>query len=189
MASVLKSVSVLITSVPLGVGQSTSEGFVEPESDASISQAESGLLVDTEPRAKWVNRESTTDVLSRQAQKQRGFRLTSLDADHDPQLPNPDDALANPVSVSGLIPDTSAPIGDQVQFKIDFGTWFGQQPEREQAMMTMLAAGHSPSWVTDEFGVSRPRMSQLRKKWAREWLAFIEPELAEVESGPEVRAA
>ena len=46
-------------------------------------------------------------------------------------------------------------------------------------MMTMLAAGHSPSWVADEFGVSRPRMNQLRRKWASEWLVFIEPEQGE----------
>ena len=35
-------------------------------------------------------------------------------------------------------------------------------------MMAMLAAGNGPSHVADEFGLSRPRLSQLRAKWAKD---------------------
>lgn len=119
---------------------------------------------------------NTKDVMNPLAQQRRGFRVVSMSQDREPGLPNPDDALANPVSISGLIPDERSSVLDQVAFKMDFQAWCQRQPERDQAMMAMLAAGHGPSHVADQFGLSRPRMSQLRAKWAKDWALFQEPD-------------
>ena len=68
--------------------------------------------------------------------------------------------------------DRTAGIPDLAVFRIDFATWFQTFSRRDRSLITALIAGEEPSTVADRFGISRGRVSQLRRRYEREWMDF-----------------
>ena len=58
---------------------------------------------------------------------------------------------------------------DQACFNVDFQTWFRQWPQRQRNIINALVAGHGPKAVAHRFGISQPRVSQLRREYQRSW--------------------
>jgi hypothetical protein len=72
------------------------------------------------------------------------------------------------------------PVPQQVAFKMDFGTWFRGLEKRDREIIKALGMGDSTSEVAKKFNVSWGRISQLRRKYAESWFAYIQG--TEVES-------
>ena len=72
-----------------------------------------------------------------------------------------------------LLEDRSTPILDQVCFRLDFPCWLDTLPQRDREVAECLAAGESTSEVAEQFGLSLGRVSQLRRRLEKSWLAFI----------------
>ncbi len=70
------------------------------------------------------------------------------------------------------------PIPDQVAFRIDFPEWLRTQTARDKQIAERLAIGFSTAEVAAEFGVSRGRISQLRRELADSWYEFISSALS-----------
>lgn len=71
-----------------------------------------------------------------------------------------------------VVEDHRTPILDQVCFRIDFPAWLESLPPRDRNIARALAAGERTTDVARRFGVSLARISQLRRKLERSWLAF-----------------
>ena len=68
--------------------------------------------------------------------------------------------------------DRKAMIPDLAAFRIDFGRWFQMCSRRDRSIISALIAGEDPSTIADRFGISRARVSQLRRRYEREWMDF-----------------
>jgi hypothetical protein len=71
-----------------------------------------------------------------------------------------------------LCDNTVTPVLDQVVFRIDWPTFLSTLTERERRLADFLALGHSGKAAAARFGVSPARVTQLRKRWRRDWLCF-----------------
>jgi hypothetical protein len=70
------------------------------------------------------------------------------------------------------VEDRKAMIPDLAAFRIDFGRWFQMCSRRDRSIISALIAGEDPSTIADRFGISRARVSQLRRRYEREWMDF-----------------
>jgi len=70
------------------------------------------------------------------------------------------------------VQDRKAMIPDLAAFRIDFGRWFQMCSRRDRSIISALIAGEGPSTIADRFGISRARVSQLRRRYEREWMDF-----------------
>jgi hypothetical protein len=104
---------------------------------------------------------NTRDVLSKAAQQKRGFGVQSLQQ----QEHEWNDILAD---------NTVTPIPDQVSFRIDWPAFLKTLSSRHRRVIHYLALGHAPKWVASKFGLSAPRVTQLRRQWHQEWQTFID---------------
>jgi hypothetical protein len=57
-------------------------------------------------------------------------------------------------------------------FRLDFEEWLKQWPKRHRRIINALASGGCTMAVAERFAVSQARISQLRRKYERSWLAF-----------------
>jgi hypothetical protein len=73
---------------------------------------------------------------------------------------------------SALSATRKSDIAALAAFRIDFSTWFSTFTRRDRRIITALASGERTSTVSDRFGLSEGRVSQLRRKYEREWLRF-----------------
>jgi len=104
------------------------------------------------------------DVLSPVAQKQRGFTVEPLQT-----LGSYED----PVWQEALIDNTRAPVPDQAAFRVDFPEFRRTLTPRDREILDALAMGDSGKDVAERFGLTPPRITQLRKQWEQEWETFI----------------
>jgi hypothetical protein len=103
------------------------------------------------------------DVLSPAAQWSQGFRLESLD-----QLAHGNgEAWREAVTASAQTPPDEA-----AAFRVDFAAWLGRRSDRDRCLIADLAAGERPTEVARRYGLSRSRVSQLRRKYEQDWLRF-----------------
>ena len=103
------------------------------------------------------------DVLSPAARRSKGFHVESLD-----QLAEGNgDAWREAVTDNGRTPPDEA-----AAFRVDFPDWLRTRTERDRRLIRDLAAGERPSAVADRYGLSRARVSQLRREYEQDWLRF-----------------
>ncbi len=105
---------------------------------------------------------SATEALSRQVQRRRGFQVRSICS------PQPEGGM-----LQNLLEDRRTSPADLAAFRMDFGAWLARQSPRHRRMMKLLASGEQASRVADRFGISRPRVSQLRLAWRAAWARFL----------------
>jgi hypothetical protein len=71
-----------------------------------------------------------------------------------------------------LIADRKVPVPDLAAFRVDFDQWFQMRCRRDRSIIAALIAGEHPSAVADRFCITRGRVSQLRRRYERDWMAF-----------------
>jgi hypothetical protein len=102
------------------------------------------------------------ELLSRHAQRRKGFSVDSLD--HFDRDENGwreiilEDRRAGPAEIAAC--------------RIDFADWLRQLPARLREIALILAGGESTSGTALMFGVTAARISQLRLWLKESWLAF-----------------
>jgi hypothetical protein len=108
------------------------------------------------------SRQNAGDVFSGAAQRRVGFSLVSLHST----------CSGSEIWEEALADDTLTPIPDQVAFRLDFPAWLQGLSRRDRKLAKFLALGNTPSEAARQFGVSRARVSQLRKELQASWQAF-----------------
>ena len=99
------------------------------------------------------------EVLSRYAQRKKGFlveRLDRFDSDTEEWA-------------EAIVEDYRTPVADQVAFRIDFPIWLTLLSRRDRCIAEALALGNSTSLVAKRFKLSPGRISQLRGELYRSW--------------------
>jgi hypothetical protein len=71
-----------------------------------------------------------------------------------------------------ILADRRVPVPELAAFSIDFDCWFEKFSRRDRAIISALIGGDHPSGVADRFGITRGRVSQLRRRYEREWMEF-----------------
>jgi hypothetical protein len=64
------------------------------------------------------------------------------------------------------------PRADLAAFHIDFAQWLGGFGRRDQRIISALASGETTSAVAGRFGLTAGSVSQLRRRYERNWLVF-----------------
>lgn len=120
----------------------------------AIAQVKSGRKVGSQLRIG--------DVLSRYAQRSKGFTVKRLDrfSETEGQW------------IEAVIPDDRRPVPDQAAFRLDFPAWLATQSDRDRSVALALAGGDSTSNVAEKFDVSLGRVSQLRRELYQSWNEF-----------------
>ena len=112
--------------------------------------------------------DTINDVLSRRAQRQRGFKVLGLDWD-DSRAYNCMTDPTSPVWRQSLHCDLRTSIPEQAAFRIDWSTFLRSQSSRTRTALALLAAGHSQTEVADRLGVTPSAVCQRIKRAEREW--------------------
>ena len=102
------------------------------------------------------------DVLSDYAKYRKRFNVSRLDRF----------GLAEGYWKEVTLADDKWPILDQVAFRCDFPAWLKTLSRRDRNIARALAAGERATDVARRFGISLARISQIRRKLERSWLAF-----------------
>jgi DNA-directed RNA polymerase specialized sigma24 family protein len=120
----------------------------------AIAQVRAGRQVG----ASW----SVRDVLSRHAQRNKGFAVERLD-----RMGRDDEGW-----IEAVIEDPHTPVFEQVWFRIDFHEWLSLLSFRNRQIAETLAVGHSTQQAAKRFGISPARVSQLRRELYDSWQRF-----------------
>jgi hypothetical protein len=107
--------------------------------------------------------EKSKDVLSPLAQRRRGFTVGPLPSTS---------SLNGTVLDEALHDNTQTPVPEQVAFRFDFPAWLQTQAERDRRLALDLMAGERTSAVSDRYGLSPARVSQLRRDFHQDWQRF-----------------
>lgn len=70
------------------------------------------------------------------------------------------------------IADRNASIPDVAAFRIDFATWLKTLTRRDRRIIAAFIRGERTQAVAERFGISAGRVSQLRRRYEREWGFF-----------------
>lgn len=71
-----------------------------------------------------------------------------------------------------LIDNRKSPVPDQAAFRIDFPRWLQTLPDRDRDIVLRLCQGERPVEVARQYGITRGRVSQLRRELHEGWLRF-----------------
>jgi hypothetical protein len=129
--------------------------FVSALATFAARAVNSGRRVCGQERAK--------DVLSPSAQKRRGFVVERL----------PDySTLAGTSLQEALIENAATPVPEQVSFRLDFPAWRLTRCHRDRRMIDRMMLGERTLDLSQQFGVSPARVSQLRREFHDDWQRF-----------------
>jgi hypothetical protein len=108
--------------------------------------------------------EKAKDVMSPVAQRNRGFCVCSM--------PAYSTLTVNPFT-EALTDNTQTPVDEQAAFRIDFPAWLTTHHERNRSIIETMATGERTSALSDKYGISPARVSQLRLEFYRDWHIFL----------------
>jgi hypothetical protein len=108
--------------------------------------------------------ETAKDPLSQRCQRLHGVDVQSLNVVHGERDPSDWRRL--------VIADRNAPIPDTAAFRIDFAEWLQGLHRRDRRIIRALISGEQGFAVAQRFGISAGRISQLRRRYEREWERF-----------------
>jgi hypothetical protein len=125
---------------------------------------------------KLCGQERSRDVLSFVAQRRHGFRVERLPSstctNHEQLYADPHGQALLDVFEERLRDNTQTPVADQVAFRIDFPLWRCTRSERDRRVIDALMAGCRTKDVSQMFGLSPGRVSQLRRDFLEDWRRF-----------------
>ena len=120
---------------------------------------------------------SFNDVLSPLAQARHGFRVEHLPpstrSPHEHLYAEPRGQALLDAFEERLRDNTQTPVADQAAFRIDFPLWRCTRSERDRRVIDALMAGGRTRDVSQKFGLSPGRVSQLRRDFLEDWRRFI----------------
>ena len=116
--------------------------------------------------------EKGKDVLSPLAQRRHGFAVGKL----------PDQ---NPLS-EALTDNTVTPVDEQVAFRMDFPQWLSTYSDRDRRVALDMMTGERTLDVSERFGLSPGRISQMRRQYHDDWLRFQDGGPAAADGAPAV---
>jgi hypothetical protein len=108
-------------------------------------------------------KENAKDVLSADAQKRHGFKVKGLPDSYSP---------VRHVFENALTDNSFTPPDEQACFRIDFPAWLRTRSERDRRMVQDLMVGERTCEVSQKYGVSRGRVSQMRRDFQEDWERF-----------------
>jgi hypothetical protein len=108
-------------------------------------------------------KESAKDALSSTAQRRHGFQVLNLPVGYHPVR----EALKY-----ALTDNTATPPDEQACFRIDFPAWLGTRTERDRRVVQDLMQGERAFDVSRKYGMSRSRVSQMRRAFHDDWTRF-----------------
>jgi hypothetical protein len=110
--------------------------------------------------------QKSKDVLSPVAQRRHNFTTSPL----------PDgSSLGGNVFDEALQDNTQTPVADQVCFRCDFPRWVRTYGDRDRRVIADLMRGERTTDVSNKYGLSPGRVSQMRRQFLRDWERFCEP--------------
>ena len=115
---------------------------------------------------------SSTDVLSRAAQRQHGFRVEALPStrtSHEKLNALRQGQRQLDLFEERLQDNRQTPVPDQVAFRIDFPAFLKTLCPRDRKLACFLSQGHSGTQAAAKFQLSPGRVTQLRQNWHKEW--------------------
>lgn len=134
-------------------------------------------------------RSSRKDVLSRKAQVAHRFRVEPLPVSQRTSVADryssPHGQQAQDAFEERLQDNDRTPVAEQVCFRLDFPAFLGTLSARDRRLVRFLSLGHSAKHASDRFKLSPARITQLRKRWQRDWRVFQGDQLSAPE--PEER--
>src|SRR5262249_6942299 len=104
------------------------------------------------------SRQSSTDVLSPATQRRWGFQVQSLAQRRAADRESWQEAVVD---------NTQAPPADAAAFRMDFRKWLGSLTPRNRQLVDLLTLSYTPTQAARHLQLSRSRISQLRKAFAR----------------------
>jgi hypothetical protein len=107
--------------------------------------------------------ERANDVLSPVAQRRHQFTVVKL-----PQF----ETLSHHPLTEALADNTKSPPDEVICFKLDFTAWLARLSERDRSIVLDLMVGERTRDVANKHGLSAARISQLRREFRQDWLAF-----------------
>ena len=117
--------------------------------------------------------EKSRDIMNSAAQRRFGFTVESLlvtmRCPHADVRRRSRDRGDLGVFEERLIDNTITAFPERAAFRIDFPAFVRTFSDRDRALAEFLSLGHSADNAARRFGVSTPRVSQLRKRWCRAW--------------------
>lgn len=117
-----------------------------------------------------VGSESARDVLSSVARRRHGVRV-------GPLVPRSEPATGRFRFVSfdfddALRENAVTPVPRQVEFRLDWPAFVSTLTRRNRTLVGYLACGYSTGETAARFRISAGRVSQLRREWHAQWIAF-----------------
>jgi hypothetical protein len=109
--------------------------------------------------------EKVRDVLPPLAQQRRSFAVQPLPMGS---------SMTGNVFDEALTDNTQTPVPDQVGFRLDFPAWRLRRCERDRRLIDDLMVGERALDVARRYGLSPARISQLRRAFHQDWLAFCD---------------
>ena len=114
------------------------------------------------------HQDGARDVMSPVCQRRHEVEVVSYDRYRFPSsLRNGTDGWRQLV-----LADRKVPVPDLAAFRVDFGQWFQTRSRRDRSIISALIEGEQPSVVAGRFGITRGRVSQLRRRYEQEWRTF-----------------
>jgi len=129
--------------------------FVSAIASYAVKAVKCGRRVAKMERAK--------DALNPRAQRRSGFSVE--------RLPDINPASDNPFT-EALADNTQTPPPDAAAFRVDFPVWLRTLTLRDRRLAEKLMIGERPHETAERFGLSRARVSQLRRELSLDWSRF-----------------
>jgi len=104
------------------------------------------------------HQDAAGDAISPAACRRHGIQVCGLPGDH---------------GLKGFfIADRRTDVAELAAFRIDFVDWLSTFGRRDRRIITALGSGAGNTVVAQSFGISVGRVSQLRRRFEREWMSF-----------------
>jgi len=120
--------------------------------------------------------EKAKDVFSPVAQRQHGFRVESLPNSTSTGQENlyaqPHGQQVHDAFEECLRDNTQTPVPEQAAFRIDFPRWRRTRCDRDRRIMDDMMLGERTLELSNKFGISPARVSQLRQEFHDDWQRF-----------------
>jgi len=116
------------------------------------------------------------DAMNPATQRRHGFQVeplpTSFRTSCDQLYAVPNGQELHDTFEERLRENTTTPIPDQVQFRIDWPAWMATLTGRERRMIRVMAKNESTKNLAHQFDLSPARISQKRREFHDEWQRF-----------------
>ena len=106
--------------------------------------------------------ERAKDAMNDLAQRRHGFAVEKL----------PDVCSGQDQLTEALADNTVTPPPDAAAFRVDFPRWLETLSLRDRRLAERLMLGERAHETADRFGLSRARVSQVRRELSQDWARF-----------------